>query len=124
MAVFWVLSHALMLEAASIFELLVNFWRSTQHDITEDSHLHTHCHENLKNLTVFTELAPRPYPEPDESSPHTKHDLLEINFNIIFHLCVIHHVVSSFQVLWLKFCRIFFLCATCPVHLSVFGLVT
>jgi hypothetical protein len=38
----------LMMEAASTSEMLVNFYQTTQLNNPEDSHLHTHCRENLK----------------------------------------------------------------------------
>jgi hypothetical protein len=38
----------LMMEAASTSETLVHFYQVTWHNNPEDSHLHTHCHENLK----------------------------------------------------------------------------
>jgi hypothetical protein len=41
---------ALMMEASSTSETSVNFYRTTLHNIPEDSHLHTLRHENL-NLT-------------------------------------------------------------------------
>jgi hypothetical protein len=36
-------------ETASTSETLVNFYQTTQHNNPEDSHLHTHCCENLKS---------------------------------------------------------------------------
>jgi hypothetical protein len=38
-----------MIEAAKAFETLVNFYQTTQRYNPEDSHLHTHCRENLKS---------------------------------------------------------------------------
>jgi hypothetical protein len=38
----------LMMEAANTSKIAVNIYHTTQHDIPEDSHLHTHCCENLK----------------------------------------------------------------------------
>jgi hypothetical protein len=50
MAVFWVVwAIALLMEAARTSETLVNFYQTTWHYNPEDSHLHTHCHENLKS---------------------------------------------------------------------------
>jgi hypothetical protein len=63
MAVFWVIvpcslvevyrrfrgAHHLMIEAASTSEMLANFYQTTWHYNPEDSHLHTHHHENLKS---------------------------------------------------------------------------
>jgi hypothetical protein len=37
------------MEAVSTSETLVNLYKTTQCYIREDSHLHTHCHENLKS---------------------------------------------------------------------------
>jgi hypothetical protein len=48
MTVFWVVAIALMMEAVSTSEILVNFYQTTQRNNTEDSHLHTHCCENVK----------------------------------------------------------------------------
>jgi hypothetical protein len=39
---------SLMEMAASTSEMLVNFYQTTWQNNPEDSHLHTHCHENLK----------------------------------------------------------------------------
>jgi hypothetical protein len=39
---------ALKMDAATISETLVNFHQTTQHNIPQDSYLHTCCHENLK----------------------------------------------------------------------------
>jgi hypothetical protein len=39
----------MMMEAARTSKTLVNFYRITQHYNPEDSHLHTHRHENLKS---------------------------------------------------------------------------
>jgi hypothetical protein len=36
------------MEAAKTSETLVNFYQTIQHYNPEDSHLHTHCRENLK----------------------------------------------------------------------------
>jgi hypothetical protein len=38
-----------MMEAVSISEMSVNFYQATEHNIPKDSHLHTHCYENLKS---------------------------------------------------------------------------
>jgi hypothetical protein len=43
------LHHQLMMEAAKTSETLVNFYQTTRHCNLEDSHLHTHRHENLKS---------------------------------------------------------------------------
>jgi hypothetical protein len=43
------LLNALMMEAASTPEMLVNFYQTTWCNIPEDSHLHTRHHENLKS---------------------------------------------------------------------------
>jgi hypothetical protein len=40
---------ALKMEAASTSETSVNFHLTTRRNITEDSHLHTRCRENLKS---------------------------------------------------------------------------
>jgi hypothetical protein len=39
----------LMTEAARTSEMLVNFYQTTRHYNPEDSHLCTHCRENLKS---------------------------------------------------------------------------
>jgi hypothetical protein len=39
----------LMMEAAGTSETLVNFCQTTRHYNPEDSHLRTHCHENLQS---------------------------------------------------------------------------
>jgi hypothetical protein len=44
---------ALMMEAASTSEASVKFYQTTQYNNPEDSHLHNHCHENLKNPTYI-----------------------------------------------------------------------
>jgi hypothetical protein len=52
MAVFWVgfrMMIALMMEAASTSETLVNFYHTTWCYNPEDSHLHTYRCENLKS---------------------------------------------------------------------------
>jgi hypothetical protein len=51
MTVFWVLI-ALMMDAASTSETSVNFYKTTRHNIPEDSHLHTHRRENLNSHQV------------------------------------------------------------------------
>jgi hypothetical protein len=38
-----------MIEAASTSKTSVNFYQTTWRNIPEDSHLHTHCCENLKS---------------------------------------------------------------------------
>jgi hypothetical protein len=40
---------ALMMEAVSTSEMLVNFYQTTLHNIPEDSHPDTCHHENLKS---------------------------------------------------------------------------
>jgi hypothetical protein len=40
---------ALMMEAARTSETLVNFYQTTRRYNPEDSHLHTHCRENLRS---------------------------------------------------------------------------
>jgi hypothetical protein len=40
---------ALMMEAASTSETLVNFYHTTRRNNPEDSHLYTHRRENLKS---------------------------------------------------------------------------
>jgi hypothetical protein len=40
---------ALMMEAVSTSETSVNFYKTTQRKIPEDSHLHTRRHENLRS---------------------------------------------------------------------------
>jgi hypothetical protein len=56
MAVFWVVPAsiissmiALMMEAASTSETLINFYQTTRRNNPEDSHLHTRRPENLKS---------------------------------------------------------------------------
>jgi hypothetical protein len=43
---------AMMLQALSISESFVDFYEVTRHNITEDSHLQTCHHENLKSRTT------------------------------------------------------------------------
>jgi hypothetical protein len=43
----------LMMEAASTSETLVNFYQTTRRNNPEDSHLHTHRHENLKYHSII-----------------------------------------------------------------------
>jgi hypothetical protein len=40
--------YALMMEALSTSEMLVNFYKTTCCNIPEEYYLNTHCHENLK----------------------------------------------------------------------------
>jgi hypothetical protein len=42
-----------MMEAASTSEMSINFYQATQRNTPEDSHLHTHHHENLKSEIVI-----------------------------------------------------------------------
>jgi hypothetical protein len=49
-----VLLIALMMEAASTSETLVNFYQTAQRKIPEEGHLHTRRRENLKSHTLFT----------------------------------------------------------------------
>jgi hypothetical protein len=44
---------ALMMEAVSTFETLVNFYQITRRNIPEDSHLHNRHHENMKSHHTF-----------------------------------------------------------------------
>jgi hypothetical protein len=39
----------MMMEAVSSFEMSVNIYQTTECNIPKDSHLYTHCHENLKS---------------------------------------------------------------------------
>jgi hypothetical protein len=41
----------LMMEAENTSETLVNFYQTTWRYNPEYSHVHTHCHENLKSYT-------------------------------------------------------------------------
>jgi hypothetical protein len=41
-----------MMEAARTFETLVNFYQTTRRYNPEDSHLRTHCRENLKSFFI------------------------------------------------------------------------
>jgi hypothetical protein len=68
MAVFWVVAPCslveevyqslpliiLMMEAARSSETLVNFYQTTWCYNPEDSHLCTHCHENLKSYYQYS----------------------------------------------------------------------
>jgi hypothetical protein len=45
-----------MMEAARSSETLVNFYQTTWCYNPEDSHRHTHCHENLKSYLDLTLL--------------------------------------------------------------------
>jgi hypothetical protein len=42
-----------MMEAASTSEMMVNFYQITWRNNPEDSHLRTHCHENLKSHLFY-----------------------------------------------------------------------
>jgi hypothetical protein len=44
--------RAMMMEAASTSEMLVNFYQTTWYFNPEDSHLHTCRHENLKSHNI------------------------------------------------------------------------
>jgi hypothetical protein len=44
---------ALMMEAASTPETSVNFYQTIWCNIPEDSHLHTHHHENLNLIEIY-----------------------------------------------------------------------
>jgi hypothetical protein len=62
MAIFWVLAPcslaiALMMEAASTSETLVNFYQTSRCNSPEDSHLHTHRRENLKSYLLAQLIA-------------------------------------------------------------------
>jgi hypothetical protein len=46
----------LMMEAVSISETSVNLYQTTWYNIQEDSHLHTHCCENLKSHLKITKI--------------------------------------------------------------------
>jgi glycyl-tRNA synthetase alpha subunit len=48
--------QALMMEAVSTSETSVNFYQTTRGNIPEDSHLHTHRHQNLKSHQVRLKL--------------------------------------------------------------------
>jgi hypothetical protein len=50
---------ALMMEAASTSETLVNFYQTRQHNNPEDSHLHTHHCENIKSHKQMFHLRPQ-----------------------------------------------------------------
>jgi hypothetical protein len=43
---------ALMMEAGRTSETLVNFYQTTRRNNPEESHLRTHCRENLKSYIV------------------------------------------------------------------------
>jgi hypothetical protein len=43
----------LMMEAARTSETLVNFYQNTRRCNSEDSHLRTHCRENLKSYSIY-----------------------------------------------------------------------
>jgi hypothetical protein len=45
--------RAMMMEAASTSETLVNFYQTTWHYNPEDNHLHTRHHENLKSYFIL-----------------------------------------------------------------------
>jgi surface polysaccharide O-acyltransferase-like enzyme len=45
-----------MMEFVWTSETLVNLYQSTWHYNPEDSHLHTHCHENLKSYMMVMNL--------------------------------------------------------------------
>jgi hypothetical protein len=71
MAVFWVVMlcslvevyrFSLMMDAARTFEILVNFYQTTQHYNPEDSHLHTHHHENLRSKYLYFTVCLKNFP--------------------------------------------------------------
>jgi hypothetical protein len=45
-----------LIMAIQISEMLVNLYQSAWHYNPEDSHIHTHCCENLKSYLTSTEL--------------------------------------------------------------------
>jgi hypothetical protein len=45
-----------MMEAATTFETLANFYQTTRRYNPEDSHLRTHRRENLKSYLIRTQL--------------------------------------------------------------------
>jgi hypothetical protein len=47
---------ALMKKAIQISETLINSYQSTGRHNPEDSHLRSHCRENLKSLVIWKEL--------------------------------------------------------------------
>jgi hypothetical protein len=77
MAVFWVVEQC----------SLVNFYQTTPHNNPEDSHLRTHCHENLKSLWVFLCFPTLPMQMLD-ASKLTNH----------IHLVTWHHI--TYTVAW------------------------
>jgi hypothetical protein len=50
----WVI--ALTMEAASTSETTVNLYQTTQHNIPQDSNLHTHRREDLKSRKVYRDF--------------------------------------------------------------------
>jgi hypothetical protein len=42
-------NESLMMEAASTYEMVVNFYQTTWYNSPEESNLHTHHHENMKS---------------------------------------------------------------------------
>jgi hypothetical protein len=44
---------ALMMAALSFSEMLVSLYKATWCNISEDSHLHTHHHENMKSQLIL-----------------------------------------------------------------------
>jgi len=44
----------LMMEAAELSEMLVDFYYATQRHIPESSKIHCHCHKNLKSHKCHT----------------------------------------------------------------------
>jgi hypothetical protein len=55
---------ALMMKAVSTSETWVNFYQTTWRNIAEDSHLHTHCHDNLKSHLEYHGRATRSCQKP------------------------------------------------------------
>jgi hypothetical protein len=61
-----------MMAAARTSETSVNYYQTTRCNDPEDSHLHTHCHENVKShLCKFS-----PYREENATLHHYKDQLV------------------------------------------------
>jgi hypothetical protein len=48
----WLTELVVVMEAGGSSETLVSFYQTTWCNVLEDSHLHTHCHENLKSHLI------------------------------------------------------------------------
>jgi hypothetical protein len=50
------MKREMLMEAAGTSETSVNLYQTAWHNNPEDSHLYTHCHENLSSLSKHVTL--------------------------------------------------------------------